>query len=174
MNQSLSQVCALKLKIFTQTNTSWLRSYSISEEKLGGWRLCVWDVWVWPTLYFGKITEKIFRCFRYLSMAWYRILERLLNKTQPLDVLDIWVWPHIKFSHSARGKSNIRKICGSDAKLQKFRFPQSHRVDMSGISEFLCLPYQGGGCLNARVGVFTIDIETSTFVAITNKMYSNI
>ena len=93
--------------------------------------------------YIGKITEKIFRCFRYLSMAWYRILEQILNKRQPLDVLDIWVWPHIKSSHSARGKSNIRKICGSDAKLQKFRFPRSHRVDMSGISEFLCLSYQG-------------------------------
>ena len=48
-----------------------------------------------------------------------------------IDISNIWLWPHIKSSHSAPGKSNIRKICGSDAKLQKFRFPQSHRIHIS-------------------------------------------
>ena len=129
-SESVANLCAKTQDFYSDKHELTQILLRISEEKLGGWRLCVWDVWVWPTLYFGKIMEKIFRCFRYLSMAWYRILEQLLNKSQPLDVLDIWVWPHIKFSHSARGKSNIRKICGSDAKLQKFRFPRSHRVDM--------------------------------------------
>ena len=64
------------------------------------------------------------------------------------DISNIWLWPHIKSSHSAPGKSNIRKICGSDAKLLKFGFPQSHRIHIQRPFQLIPKPKNYHHCSN--------------------------